>query len=458
MKRKSRDIDMINGSIADKILLFSLPLMASSLLQLLFNAADIMVVGRYAGKEALAAVGSNTPLINLLISLFVGLSIGTNVTIARDLGAGREEAVGRTVHTSIFMAMVGGVILAIFGFVMAEQMLVWMGSPDDVLHLGTQYLKIYFLGMPGVMVYNFGAAILRAKGDTRRPFYFLLLAGIVNVVLNLYFVIALSLSVVGVALATIIAQYISAALVLRCLMREEGMMRVDLKKLKLDTYVAGRILSIGLPAGVQGIIFSISNVLMQSTVNSFDSVVMSGSAASSNIEGFIFTAMNTFHQTALTFTGQNYGAGKRDRVDRVFIWCGIFVITTGLLLGNLAYIFGESLIGLYAPGEDAVIQEGIVRLGTICRFYFLAGIMDVTVGLMRGLGHSITPMLVSLVCVCGLRIVWLWVVFPINPVPMSVYVSYPVTWTIGLTAQVVMFYFVRKKAYKLIQNPNRLGE
>lgn len=456
MSSNARELDMTNGGIAKKILLFSLPLMASSLLQLLFNAADMMVVGRYAGKEALAAVGSNNSLINLLIALFVGLSVGTSIIMARDLGAGREDMVGRTVHTSLFMAMVGGVVLAIFGFFMAEQILIWMGSPKDVIALGTIYLKIYFLGMPGVMVYNFGAAILRSKGDTRRPFYFLLFAGIINVLLNLFFVIALSLSVAGVALATVIAQYISAALVFRCLMQEEGVLRIEVKKLVLDRQVAGRILALGLPAGVQGMIFSISNVLIQSTVNSFDSVVMSGSAASSSIEGFVFTAMTTFHQTALTFTGQNYGAGKTKRVDRVYFWCGTFVFTTGLVLGNFSYFFGEFFIGLYAAGDEAVIQEGVLRLGTICRLYFIAGFMDVTVGVMRGLGHSIAPMIVSLIGVCGLRVVWLWVIFPMNPTPMTLYISYPITWAVALSVQLIMLYFIRKKSYRELRTSQSL--
>ena len=330
---------MCNGPLWNKILLFALPLMASSILQLLFNAADVVVVGRYAGKEALAAVGSNSALINLLINLFVGLSVGTNVVVARDLGAGRHDNVSRSVHSSVTLALISGVGMAVFGVVMVRQLLEWMSSPTDVIDLATVYLRIYFLGMPANMLYNFGAAILRAQGDTQRPLYFLTAAGIVNVILNLCFVIGLGMDVDGVALATIISQYISAALVLRCLMRETGPLRLELSKLRLDWPVVRRILQVGLPAGFQGIVFSLSNVVIQSALNSFnDAALVAGSAASSNIENFVYAAMNSFYQTALTFCGQNYGAAKCKRVDRTLFLCVTFSMTTGLVLGNLAYL------------------------------------------------------------------------------------------------------------------------
>ena len=306
--KKSHSIDMCSGSLADKILLFALPLMASSLLQLLFNAADIVVVGRFAGKEALAAVGSNTSLINLMINLFVGLSVGTNVVVSRDLGAGRHDNVSQSVHTAMTLALASGVGMMLFGTMMVRQLLEWTSSPTDVIDLATVYLRIYFLGMPANLVYNFGAAILRAQGDTQRPLYFLTFAGVVNVILNLIFVIGCQLDVAGVALATIIAQYISAGLVVRCLMNEQEPLRLELKKLGLTKKVVLQILKVGLPAGFQGMVFSLSNVVIQSSLNSFDDpVLVAGSAASANIESFVYVSMNAFHQAAM---GQNYGAAK----------------------------------------------------------------------------------------------------------------------------------------------------
>ena len=352
MRRQSKgyEIDMCNGTLANKILLFALPLMASSLLQLLFNAADVVVVGQFCGKASLAAVGSNTALINLLVNLFVGLSVGANVVVAQDLGAGRKAEANRAVHTSILLAMISGVVLMIFGVIMARQMLEWMSSPENVIGLASVYLRIYFIGMPATMVYNFGSAILRAKGDTQRPLYFLLAAGVLNVVLNLFFVIVCRLDVAGVAMATSISQYVSAWLILRCLMREHGALHLNLHRMHLNKRVIGRIFQVGLPAGFQGVIFSLSNVVIQSSINSFGDTVMAGSAAAQNIEGFVYAAMNAFYQSALTFSGQNYGAGKCDRVDKVALYCQGFVILTGLILGNLAFFFGSQLLGIYAPG------------------------------------------------------------------------------------------------------------
>ena len=402
MIRRQHHIDMCNGPLWNKILLFALPLMASSILQLLFNAADVVVVGRYAGKEALAAVGSNSALINLMINLFVGLSVGTNVVVARDLGAGRHDNVSRSVHTSITLALISGVGMAVFGVIMVRQLLEWMSSPTDVIDLATVYLRIYFLGMPANMLYNFGAAILRAQGDTQRPLYFLTAAGIVNVVLNLCFVIGLSMDVDGVALATIISQYISAALVLRCLMGETGPLHLELRKLRLEWSVVRRILQVGLPAGFQGIVFSLSNVVIQSSLNSFnDAALVAGSAASSNIENFVYAAMNSFYQTALTFCGQNYGAAKCKRVDKTLFLCVTFSMTTGLVLGNLAYLFGRPLVSIYAPGEEEVIRQALIRMSFICCPYLLGGFMDTMVGGLRGIGYSVIPMVVSLVGACG---------------------------------------------------------
>jgi len=452
MQKGRYQIDMCSGTLWNKILIFALPLAASSMLQLLFNAADVVVVGRFAGKEALAAVGSNTSLINLLVNLFVGLSVGTNVVVARDLGAGRHDNVSRSVHTSITLSLISGVMMAVFGVVMVRHLLEWMSSPTDVIELSTVYLRIYFLGMPANLFYNFGAAILRAQGDTKRPLYYLTTAGVVNVLLNLVFVVVLGMDVDGVAIATIIAQYISALLVLRCLMREEGPLHLDLKKLRMEWPVVRRILQVGLPAGFQGIVFSLSNVVIQSSLNSFnDPVIVAGSAASANIEGFVYAAMNAFYQTALTFTGQNYGAGKCGRVDRVLMLCETFSMSTGLVLGNLAFFFGPELAGIYAPGEDQVIAQALIRMSFLCCPYLLAGFMDTMVGVLRGIGYSVVPMVVSLIGACGLRLIWVATVFPLFRSPATLYVSYPVTWVITGGVHLMFFLYVRKRAYAKVR-------
>ncbi len=454
MRDKKYEIDMLNGPLAGKLLLFALPLMASSLLQLLFNAADVVVVGRYAGKEALAAVGSTSSLINLLVNLFVGLSVGANVTAARYLGANDREGVSATVQTSITIALASGLVLTLIGSLLSRQMLVLMSSPADVIDLAALYLKIYFLGMPANMLYNFGAALLRAQGDTRRPLYFLSIAGAVNVALNLVFVICFHLSVAGVALATIISQYISAALVLICLVRDQGALHLELGKLRIDSRVLRRILQVGLPAGFQGTIFSISNVVIQSAVNGFGSTaIVAGSSASSNIEGFVYTSMNAFYQTALTFTSQNYGACQCRRVDRIFAMCAAYAAGFGLVLGNLAYFFGHPLASIYAPGDEEVIAQAVVRLGVICTTYFLCGLMDVPVGVLRGIGYSVVPMVVSLVGACGLRLLWVAFVFPNFRTPAVLYLSYPVSWVITAACHLVFFLRVRKRAYARVQSP-----
>ena len=446
-KGQGYQIDMIHGPLAGKLLVFAIPLMLSSILQLLFNAADVIVVGRWSGKEALAAVGSNTSLINLMVNLFVGFSVGTNVVVARDLGAGREEDVRDSVHTSIALSLVSGVVLMGLGLLLSRQMLELMGSPEDVIGLAAVYLRIYFCGMPGNMLYNFGAAILRAQGDTKRPLYFLTAAGIINVILNLVFVIVFHMDVAGVALATIISQYVSAILVLLTLMRDKGPLRVDLRALRLDMKVVRRILQVGLPAGFQGMVFSISNVVIQSSINSFGSTVVAGSAASSNIEGFVYAGMNAFYQTALTFTSQNYGACECKRVDRIMGLCLLYSGLIGLVLGNLAYLFGYPLGSIYAPGQEEVITQAVDRLSICCTTYFLCGLMDTQVGVLRGIGYSVVPMIVSLVGSCALRLLWVATIFQLNRTPEMLYLSYPVSWAITAATHFVFFLFIRKRAY-----------
>ena len=451
-KRGGYRMDMVHGPLAGKVLLFALPLMLSSLLQLLFNAADVVVVGRCAGEAALAAVGSTSSLINLLVNLFVGFSVGTNVVVARDMGSGREEDVHSSVHTAITISLISGVLLAVLGVALSRQLLVWTASTPDVIDLATIYLRIYFIGMPVNMLYNFGSAILRAQGDTRRPLYYLAIAGVTNVALNLLFVIVLEMSVAGVALATIISQYISALLVLQCLIRDKGALRLDLKKLGLDKRVIIRICQVGLPAGFQGIVFSLSNVVIQSSINSFNSTaIVAGSSTSSNIEGFVYTGMNAIYQTCLTFTSQNYGAGKCRRVDRTLLLCLGYVTAIGLALGNLAVFLGPQLASIYAPGEPEVVAQAVLRLQYVCSLYFLCGIMDTMVGVLRGLGYSVVPMVVSMVGACVTRLVWVATIFQVYRSPEVLYLSYPVSWTITLTVHMLFFLFIRRHAYAKVQ-------
>lgn len=444
VRQKKYEIDMVHGPLAKKILLFALPLMLSSMMQLLFNAADVIVVGRFAGSESLAAVGSTTSLINLITNLFVGLSIGANVVVANSYGAGRPEEIKETLHTAMILAMASGVIVLVIGVLFAPDFLLMMASPENVIDLASVYLRIYFLGMPALMIYNFGAAMLRAIGDTKRPLYYLLFAGVVNVGLNLILVICFRLGVVGVAVATTVSQYISAGLILRCLIREKGWLHFEFRALRLDVGKMVRIMKIGLPAGLQGIVFSLSNVVIQSTINSFGSVVMAGSAAAANIEGFIYMAMNAFHQTAITFSGQNYGAGELKRVDKVFGLCVAFVSITGLGLGVLAVYFAVPLLGIYSS-DAMVIEAGIVRLTYVCTLYALCGIMDVCVGILRGMNRAVIPMVVSIVGACGLRLLWIATVFQYFQKIEVLYIAYPVTWAITMSVHMLSILIVRRR-------------
>lgn len=446
-EKKKYEMDMCNGPILPKLLTFTLPLVCSSVLQLLFNAADIIVVGKYAGDNALAAVGSNTALINLLTNFFLGLSIGANVLVARFYGAKAEEDVSDTVHTAMLLSIISGVILTIIGFFGARQILIWMQTPEDVLPLAAVYLRIYFLGMTAMMVYNFGSAILRAVGDTKRPLYYLSAAGVINVGLNLLFVIQFQMSVAGVALATVISQCVSAGLILSCMMREKGCICLRFRGLRLHKERFLEILRVGLPASFQGVIFAISNVIIQSSVNSFGSTVVAGNSAASNIEGFVYVAMYAFHQGNISFTSQNVGAGKYERINRILFVAEGCVIVTGVLLGNLAVLFGDQLLGFYTSSE-AVKAAGMVRLNIICRVYALCGIMDVLVGSLRGLGYSLLPTIVSLIGACGLRLIWIFTFFRMYDTfhtTKSLYMTYLVSWIITALAHLVCFIIVRRK-------------
>ncbi len=443
---KKYEMDMCSGSILKKMLLFTLPLMCSSILQLLFNAADVIVVGKFAGDTALAAVGSNTALINLLTNFFLGFSIGANVLVARFYGAKQEQELTETIHTAMMLSVCSGLLITVIGCVGARQILIWMQTPEDVLPLATLYLRIYFLGMTATMLYNFGSAILRAVGDTRRPLYYLSLAGVVNVVLNLVFVVLCKMSVSGVALATVISECISAFLVVNCMRKSEGSIRLERKKLRIYPQKFFKILQIGLPASFQGVIFSISNVIIQASVNSFGAVVVAGNSAAANIEGFVYVSMNAFHQGAISFTSQNIGAAKYERVNKILYTAEMCVVAVGLVLGNLAVLFGYPLLSMYTSSQ-VVMDAGIKRLEVISRTYALCGMMDVMVGSLRGLGYSVMPMLVSLIGACGLRLLWIFTFFQHAPfhTTTSLYMTYPISWIITFLAHLVCFIIVRKK-------------
>lgn len=422
------------------MLLFSLPLMASGVLQLLFNAADIIVVGRFAGDNSMGAVGSTSSLINLFTNLFVGLSVGVNVIVARTRGADSHSGLHDAVHTSMLLSVICGVILAIAGFVFAPQMLEVMNATEAQLPLAVLYLRIYFLGMPAMMIYNFGSAILRAVGDTKRPLYFLTAAGIINVGLNLIFVILLKMDVAGVALATVLSQCVSAGLIVLCLIKDDTAIHLDIRSLKINKHVLASVVRVGLPAGFQGMIFSLSNVVIQSSVNLFGDTVVSGNSSASSIEGFVYMAMNTFHQAAISFTSQNMGAGKYRRIPKILFSSLLCVTVTGIVVGWTAYLLGQPLLGIYSKTPE-VIQAGMNRLSVIATTYALCGTMDVMVGMLRGLGYSIMPMIVSLLGACGLRILWIATVFQIPEyhTVRTVYLSYPMSWAVTFAVHVICY-------------------
>ena len=424
MAQNTRTGDLTSGPMLQKIILFSLPLAASSILQLLFNAADVVVVGRFAGSTALAAVGSNGALINLLVNLFVGLSLGANVVAARCFGAKDDEGVHNTVQTSVTLGLVSGFLLAVVGFFAARVLLELMSCPEDVIGLSTLYLKIYFIGMPMTMLYNFSSALLRAVGATRRPL--------------------VSMSVAGVALATIISQTVSACMVTALLVKEKGPLHLDLGHLGFHAGALGQILRIGLPAGLQSTVFSLSNVVIQSAVNSFGSIVVAGNSAASNLEGFVYTAMNAFAQAAVTFTSQNMGARRYDNLDRVMRNCLLCAIVTGLVLGGGASLLGEQLLHFYSS-DEVVVTAGLARMHIICTTYLLCGCMDVLASCLRGRGYSVLPMVVSLVGSCLLRLVWIATIFRLFHTTTMLYLSYPVSWILTALVHLACLLVVRHK-------------
>lgn len=434
-------MDFCSGSLLPKMLEYTYPVILTGVLQLLFNAADLVVIGQCCGGTSVAAVGATSALINLIVNLFIGLSVGAGVAVAQGVGAGSHEQVSRTVHTAVPTALLCGILLTVVGVSCSEQFLSWMGTPDNVLPLSAVYMRIYFSGIIFSMLYNFGAAILRAIGETRAPMYYLFIAGTVNVLLNLLFVLCLHMDVAGVALATMISQVISAILVMVSLIRREDACQLSLREMHIDRTQLGKILRIGLPAGIQGSLFAISNVIIQSSINSFGDVVLVGNSAAANIEGFVYITMNSFYQTAMNFTGQNYGAGKFDRIRKIMIISILSVLTAGLAAGGTVFAFARPLLRIYITTPPEAIEYGVIRITCICLPYCLCGLMDVSTGLIRGLGASIAPMCITIMGVCVFRIIWIYTVFqiPAYHTQQGLYISYTISWAITFAVQMAVF-------------------
>ena len=449
MKNNKYEIDMCNGTLMDKLISFSLPLMLSGILQLLFNAVDIIVVGRFTGSQALAAVGSTTALINIFTNLFIGISLGANVLAARFYASGKEKEMSETVHTSITLALISGLVMALAGVLLARFALNLMGTPNDVIDQSVLYMRIYFLGMPFFMLYNYGAAILRAVGDTRRPLFFLVISGMTNAVLNLVLVIVFHMGVAGVAIGTIVSQLISSILVLRCLYTSNTSYRLYFSKLGIKTQYLKQIFQVGIPAGIQSTVINLSNALLQSSVNSFGSVAMAGYTAANNIFGFLYMSVNAVTQSCMSFTSQNYGVKKLKRMDRVLLDCMILSVGVTLTLGCGAYFFGPELLKIYTSDAD-VIRCGVEVLAFTTVPYFCCGIMDLLPGALRGMGYSGVPMILSIIGTVGTRIVWIFGLFPAHRSLSFLFISYPVSWILTILMQAVCFCFVRKHVHQSV--------
>ena len=446
MKKNKYEIDMCNGSIMDKLISFSLPLMLSGILQLMFNAVDIVVVGRFSGSQALATVGSTTALINIFTNLFIGISLGANVLAARFYASGKEKEMSETVHTAITLALISGIIMAVVGLVLAKLALELMGTPSDVIELSTLYMRIYFCGMPFFMLYNYGAAILRAVGDTKRPLIFLIISGVANAGLNMILVIIFHMGVAGVGIGTVISQLISCILVLRCLYKSEGCYQLRFSKLRIQKVYLRQIFQVGIPAGIQSTVINFSNALLQSSVNSFGSTAMAGYTAANNILGFLYVSVNAVTQACMSFTSQNYGVGKYKRMDRVLINCLILSVVISGVLGCGSYVFGTEILKVYTE-DPKVIQCGLEILSMTTVTYFLCGIMDLFPGALRGMGRSGVPMILSIIGTVGTRIVWIFMLFPQHRSLKFLFISYPASWLFTIVMQVICFYFVRKQVH-----------
>nr|WP_330398935.1 MATE family efflux transporter [Lachnoclostridium sp. An76] len=450
MKTNKYEIDMCNGSIMDKLISFSLPLMVSSILQLMFNAVDIIVVGRFSGSQALAAVGSTTALINIFTNLFIGISLGANVLAARYFAAGREKEMSEAVHTAITLALISGVMMAFVGVGASRLALGLMDTPADVIDQSVTYMRIYFMGMPFFMLYNYGAAVLRAVGDTKRPLAFLIIAGLANVVLDLTLVIVIPLGVAGVAIGTVASQMISSILVIRCLYKSEGSYQLRFSKLSIKWTYLKRIFQVGIPAGIQSTVINFSNAMLQSSVNSFGSTAMAGYTAANNILGFLYVAVNAVTQACMSFTSQNYSVGKQKRMDRVFVDCMILSTAVSAVLGVGAYVFGSQVLRIYTADAD-VIQCGLEILSITTVPYFLCGIMDLIPGALRGMGRSAVPMILSVIGTVGTRVLWIYGFFPQHRSLHFLFISYPGSWIATILMQAVCFFFVRRSCARQLK-------
>ena len=450
MNQKNRyEIDMCSGSLMDKLILFSLPLMLSGILQLMFNAVDLIVVGHFSGPTALAAVGSTTALIAVFINLFIGVSQGTNVLAARFFASQQKEKMSETVHTSIWFALVSGIVMAVVGLAFSRGALQLMATPEDVIDQSSLYMRIYFLGMPFFMLYNYGAAVLRAIGDTRRPLLFLIIAGVTNAILNLIFVAVFGLGVAGVAIATVISQMISCVLVLGCLIRTDAIYRLEWKKLRVNRWCLGQIFRVGIPAGVQSTVINFSNVLLQSSVNSFGSTAMAGYTAANNLFGFMYTSVNAVTQACMSFTSQNYGAGQWKRMGKVLRHCLFLTTAVSLMLGSVIYSFGPEILKLYTEEPD-VIASAMEVLSYTTLTYFMCGIMDLFPGALRGMGFSAAPMVLSIIGTVGTRLVWIYGIFPMHRSLSVLFVSYPVSWLLTIVMQVTCYLILKKRLFAQI--------
>lgn len=447
MKNNKYEIDMCNGTIMDKLISFALPLMISGMLQLMFNAVDIIVVGRFTGSQALAAVGSTTALICTFTNLFIGVSLGANVLAARFYASGKTKEMSETVHTAILLALISGIAMSIIGILCARESLVLIATPDDIFGQAALYLRIYFLGMPFFMLYNYGAAILRAVGDTKRPLMYLIAAGTANAVLDLILVIIFKMGVAGVAIGTITSQFISCVLVIRCLCKTDAIYKLYISKLRIKKYYLIQILKVGLPAGIQSTVINFSNVLLQSSVNSFGEIAMAGYTAANNILGFLYVSVNSVTQACMSFTSQNYGVRKFKRMDKVLVDCAILSIIVSVVIGGGSYLLGHQILGIYTKQED-VIQCGMEILSISTIPYFLCGLMDMIPGSMRGVGYSAVPMLLSIIGTVGTRLVWIYGVFPEHRSLYVLFMSYPVSWGLTIVMQAICLVFVRRKIRK----------
>lgn len=447
MKNNKYEIDMCNGTIMDKLISFALPLMISGMLQLMFNAVDIIVVGRFTGSQALAAVGSTTALICTFTNLFIGVSLGANVLAARFYASGKTKEMSETVHTAILLALISGIAMSVIGILCARESLVVIATPDDIIGQAVLYLRIYFLGMPFFMLYNYGAAILRAVGDTKRPLMYLIAAGTANAVLDLVLVIIFKMGVAGVAIGTITSQFISCVLVIRCLCKTDAIYKLYISKLRIKKYYLIQILKVGLPAGIQSTVINFSNVLLQSSVNSFGEIAMAGYTAANNILGFLYVSVNSVTQACMSFTSQNYGVRKFKRMDKVLADCAILSIIVSVVIGGGSYLLGHQILGIYTKQED-VIQCGMEILSISTIPYFLCGLMDMIPGSMRGVGYSAVPMILSIIGTVGTRLVWIYGVFPEHRSLYVLFMSYPVSWGLTIVMQAICLVFVRRKIRK----------